>query len=243
MNTNVAKLLRLVGIGFEFKAELGRFFASALANPFFSAYNSAPNTPAARTALLAAYNAAGPSMSFSTEKYAYELLSYLAQAIVADDDFSAPQKTALNKQVLSAQRYVGIDEGDHESYHFMVEAYKLAAQIANLISTSLSGRIVTLTLVGGGTGLTTDGTVGTATGLVVNIETQSGSPPVGYTLATGTVNITSGVVTTITAITTGGNGFTVGEVVTLKPSTTAPGQSGATFTTAATATVASILDI
>jgi hypothetical protein len=242
MNTNVANLLRLVGIGFEFKLELGRFFSSALANPLVSAYNSAPNTPAARTALLVKYNTAGPSMSFSTEQYTYELLALLAQIVDANDDFSAPEKAALNKLVLSTQRYVGIDEGDHESFHFMVEAYKLAASLASLIGAA-TGQIVTLSLTAGGDGFTIDGIDEDVVGLVVNVETQDGTPPVGYTMGRATVTVVAGEVTAITAITQGGNGFVVGETVTLEPRTAEAGQSGATFVLAATATVTQILDI
>lgn len=242
MNDSASNLLRLVGIGFEFKRELGNFFTAVLANPTVSAYDSAPNTPTARAALLAAYNRTGPSMAFSTVENAYDLLAYVVEATEGDDDVSPEDSDELNSLVLSAARYVGMDEGDNEHFHFMVEAYKLARKLADVL-TLVDGAITSLSLLTGGSGITTDGVTDTATGVVFTVETLRTSPSVNYEDASVEAEIDGGVIVAIESITGAGDGFLVDETVTLTVDTTAAGQASATQTTDATANVDAISDI
>lgn len=240
MITSVQKLLRLVGIGYEFKLELGRFLELVLTDPYIESYDETGNTPEIREGLYEAYLRTGPSMSFSTEEYAYKLLKLIAEVIVDDDDASTEEKAELNRLVLSAQRYVGIDEGDHESFHFMVEAYKLSAKIAELI-TGVTGGIVTLLLLTPGAGYTIDGTDNTETGVEVLFALQGEGAPAPS--AEGLANISAGAITSITSITGSGDGYRVGDIVDITINTTIVGQEDATVVTRATARVTSVADV
>jgi hypothetical protein len=238
----VAKLRRLVGMQYEYKLEFQNFLTAALAIPSVLSYNSGGNTPAARSALVTTFIGCGPTMIFEAKRAAYGALELITEALAADDDVSPTDAAALNALLINTTRFVGIAEGDGEDYHFMVEAYKLAKEISEVVDgTVIRGSIATLTLTTVGTGFTTDGTDDTAEDVVFIASSTAPSNPSNYQAAILTAEIIDGEIDSLTLITDGGEGFAVGQVVQLDISTEGA-QSGATQTTPATATVLTITD-
>ena len=240
MQESIAKLLRLVGIQYEFKLELRAFLAAAVASPLVSGYNVGANTPASRTAALLQFNQAGPAMSFNAKKAAYETLELVCGAIIANNGVSSQNADDLTDKLILATRYAGLPEGDGEDYNFMVAAYKLCAEIQRIAEDAIFGPIVTLTLGSGGSGFTTDGIDDTATEVVFVASSTEVSDPVGYSDASIEGTIAGGIITALTLVADGGEGFFVGQVIQLDIDTAAAGQAQGTQTTSATATVASI---
>jgi hypothetical protein len=236
-----ATLKRLVGIQFEFKRELKNFFTTALANKLVLEYNSNGNTPSARTALKDKFVACGPSMGFEARKFAYGTLELIVKALVNNPDVPTdPYVNRLNSQLVNIARYVGL-EGE-ANFHFMVAVHQLSVTISDILTNVVPvGAILTLTLTTGGTGYTTNGSTSTATGVKFSgtLAVQNRPSPSQYVAAAITGNISSGVITTITAITSGGNGFAVGSVISLSVDTSQAGQTGGTGT-GGTATVNTI---
>lgn len=234
-------LKRLVGIQFEFKRELQTFFTDSLAEKLVLDYNSGSNTPSARTAIKNKFVACGPGMGFEARKFAYGTLELIVNALVNNPDVpSDPYVTRLNSQLVNIARYVGL-EGE-ENFHFMVAVHQLSVTISDILDNVVPvGAILTLTLGAGGSSYTTDGTVDTATGVKFSgtLAVQNRPSPSQYVAAAITGSITSGAVTALTAITSGGNGFAVGSVISLAIDTAQAGQSGATGS-GATATVNTI---
>jgi hypothetical protein len=236
------KLRRLVGLEFGYKIELQTFFTSVLANKLVQEYNQTGNTPASRTALYNKFVECGPSMGFSAKKYAYGVLELIIQALVNNPDVPTnPYKNSLNTRLVDVSRYVGIaGEGD---FHFMVAVYKLSEVLSSIMdNVTPVGPILTLTLTAQGTGYTKNGAgTGTATGVVFNaILAPANQPdPSQYVAAKVIGDISSGNVTTITSVSSGGNGFAVGSIVSLTVDTAYAEQSGGTGS-GATATVNTI---
>jgi hypothetical protein len=242
MNAIAAKLRRLIGIQYEYKLEFQNFLTTALAQYIVSDHDVGGNTPAARQAFVSTFIGCGPSMIFEAKRAAYGALELITEAIAADDDVSPADAAALNALLINTTRFVGIAEGDGEDFHFMVATYNLAKEIARVLEeTTIFGSIVTLTLLTPGSGFTTDGTEDTAEDVVFVVSSTESSDPANYADAGVEAELIDGEIDTITLITSGGEGFFEGQVVELNIST-AGGQSGATQTTAATATVVSIAD-
>jgi hypothetical protein len=242
MNAIVAKLRRLIGIQYEYKLEFQAFLEAALSDTTVANTDTTGNTPAIRQGLVDTFIGCGPTMGFEAKRAAYGALELITEAIAADDDVAAGDATALNALLINTTRYVGIAEGDHEDYHFMVATYNLAKEIARVLDvTTVYGGIATLTLDDPGSGFTTDGTIDTAEDVVFVVSSTETSDPSVYTDAEVTAEIIAGEIDTLTVITDAGEGFVVGQVVQLDISTDGT-QSGATQTTPATATVTSIVD-
>lgn len=239
---SITTLKRLVGIQFEFKRELQSFFTTTLANKLVLDYDSAPNTPSARNGLKTSFALCGPAMGFEAKKFAYGTLELIVDALVNNPDVpTAPYENNLNDQLVNITRYVGI--AGEEDFHFMVAVYNLCATINNILeNVTPVGPILTLTLAGGGTGHTTNGTTSSATNVVFKVTLAPGdqTDPAQYAVGSIRATIASGVITTITQLVSGGGGFAAGDVVTLEIDTAAAGQSGATFATRGTATVATV---
>lgn len=236
---SIATLKRLVGIQFEFKRELQEFFTTTLANKLVLEYDSAPNTPTARNGVKNSFVLCGPAMGFEAKKFAYGTLELIVDALVNNPDVPTdPYVNTLNDQLVNITRYVGI--AGEEDFHFMVAAYNLCATIDSILeNVTPVGPILTLSLTTGGTGHTTDGTIDDATGVVFKVTLAPGSQtdPAQYAVGSVQATIASGVITAITQLVSGGDGFAAGDVVTLEIDTAASGQSGATFSTRGTATV------
>jgi hypothetical protein len=223
---SVANLKRLVGIQFEYKRELQEFLSTALASSLVSGYNSSPNTPAERASLLNKFVLCGPSMGYEAKKFAYGTLEFIVEALVNNVGVPAGYVSSLNGQLVNVTRYVGL-EGE-EDFHFMVAVYNLGYTISSIIDSV--GPILTLTLGLGGSDYTVDGVDEDETSVVflVTLSPENQTNPEQYEPAKVEATIAGGVITAITAITDGGNGFAIGDVVSLEIDTTEPGQTDAT---------------
>lgn len=238
---SITKLKRLIGLEYGYKLELQTFFSTVLANKLVLEYNQTGNAPADRTALYGKFVECGPSMGFSAKQFAYGLLELIIEALVNNPDVPTdPYKNSLNVRLVDVSRYVGIaGEGD---FHFMVAVYKLGVVLSSILdNVTPVGPILTLTRTAQGTGYTTNGTTNTATGVVFNATLAVGDriDPAQYVAAKVIGNISSGLVTTITSVSSAGNGFAVGNVASLTVDTSAAGQSGGTGS-GATATINTI---
>jgi len=212
-------LHRKIGMEFEYKISFQEFLTEAIASPLVSSYSSGGNTSAARTAAKNKFVACGPSMGFEAKKFAYATLELVVGALVANANVPVADKTVLNDQLVNVTRYVGM-EGDGD-FHFMVATFNLAEAISAVIAEVVPapqapvGEIVTLTLLDGGSGYT-DTLDGTADGeITVAFNSTESTNPAGYTAGAGTVSIATGEVISIDAITDGGAGFKVGQIVTI----------------------------
>lgn len=219
-------LYRTLGIQFEYKIKLQEFLSEAHTDALVSSYSSGSNTPANRTALYNSFVKAGPTMGFEAKKAAYGLLEYVCQALVANADVPAADKTVINDLLVNVTRYVGM-EGE-EDFHFMVATFDLAEVISGIVGEVVPapqapvGAIDTLTIADGGSGYTTDGVTDTGA-VAILIESTETNNPAGYTAAEGTATLTGGEVTDI-SVSDGGVGFKVGQIVTITvDNVTSPG--------------------
>jgi hypothetical protein len=224
-----ATLKKLVGIQFEFKRELQTFLTNALANKLVLEYNTGSNTPAARTSLRNDFVLCGPSMGFEAKKFAYGTLELIVDALVNNPDVPGNYVSRLNDQLVNVTRYVGI--AGEEDFHAMVAIYDLSVVLTEILdNVTPVGPILTLTRSSGGTGYTVDGTDNNETGVVFLATLALGdrTDPDQYAAATVEATIVGGVITALTAIVDGGDGFAVGDVVSLEIDTSEAGQEDAT---------------
>lgn len=234
-------LYRTLGIQFEYKIKFQEFLDEARTDALVSSYSSAPNTSANRLALYNDFVKAGPTMGFESKKAAYGLLEYICEALNANADVPAADKTAINNLLVDVTRFAGLT-GD-EDFHFMVATFNLAEVISAIVGEvvpapqSPVGSLVTLTLEKQGSGYTTDGTATSGT-VSIKIESTETTNPAGYAFGVATATLTAGKITAIGAITTTGGGFKVGQIVALNVNTAV--STGATQKIAALAQVASV---
>lgn len=226
---SAATLKRLVGIEFEFKSELQTFLTNALANKLVLEYDTGTNTPASRTSIREDFVLCGPSMGFEAKKFAYGTLELIVDALVNNPDVPSSYVTRLNDQLVNITRYVGIaGEGD---FHFMVAVYDLSVVLAEILdNVTPVGPILTPTLDDGGSGYTIDGTDEDETDVVFLATLALGdqTDPDQYAAATVEATIVGGIITALTAIVDGGDGFAVGDVVSLEIDTSEAGQESGT---------------
>lgn len=234
-------LYRTLGIQFEYKIRLQEFLNEARTDSLVSSYSSGSNTAANRLALYDSFVKAGPTMGFEAKKSAYGLLEYICEALNANADVPAADKTAINSLLINVTKYVGI--AGEEDFHFMVATFNLAEVISAIIAEVVpapqapTGGLVTLALEKQGSGYTTNGTVTSGT-VSIKIESTETTNPAGYAFGVATATLTAGKITAIGAITTAGGGFNVGQVVALNVNTTV--STGATQKTAALAKVVAV---
>lgn len=225
-----ATLKKLVGMQFNYKLELQSFLTTVLANKLVLEYNTGANTPAARTSLLNQFIGCGPTMGFEAKKFAYGTLELIVDALVNNPDVPAdPYTNSLNAQLVNITRYVGI--AGEEDFHFMVAVYNLSVTLSDIIgNVTPVGPILTLTLDDGGSGYTIDGVDEDETDVVFLATLALGdqTDPDQYAAATIEATIAGGVITAITAITDAGDGFAVGDVVTLTIDDSVAGQESST---------------
>jgi hypothetical protein len=229
-----------LGIQFEYKIKLQEFLNEARTDSLVSSYSSGSNTAANRLALYNDFVKAGPSMGFEAKKAAYGLLEYICEALNANADVPAADKTAINNLLVDVTRYVGI--AGEEDFHFMVATFNLAEVISGIVAEVVPapqapvGTIVTLTISKQGSGYTTDGTVTTGS-VAVLIESTEDTNPAGYLPGEATATLTAGKVTSL-ALVDGGDGFEVGQIVAINVDTVT--SAGATQKTAALAKVTAV---
>lgn len=227
-----ARLKRLVGIEFEYKASLGDYFTTLLANKLVLEYSETGNTPAIRSGLLVKYKTCGPSMGFSAKEFAYGILELVVDALVNNPDVPTdPYANALNDQLVNVTRYAGIaGEGD---YHFMVAVYNLSVTLSSILGNVVPvGPLVSLGAITPGSGYTVDTEEpegDNATGVVFRayLELANQTDPDQYSEASLEGTIVNGAVTAITDIADAGDGFAVGDVLLLEIDTETAGQSDA----------------
>jgi hypothetical protein len=230
-------LYRTLGIQFEYKIRLQEFLNEARTDTLVSSYTSGTNTATNRLALYNAFVKAGPSMGFEAKKAAYGLLEYICEALNANADVPAEDKTAINDLLVNVTRYTGLT--GEEDFHFMVATFNLAEVISAIVAEVVPapqapvGGLVTAVLSKQGSGYTTNGTLTTGT-VSVLIESTETTNPAGYTAAVGSATITSGKITAFT-ISDGGVGFKVGQIVAINVNTAV--SAGATQKIAALANV------
>lgn len=221
-------LKRLIGLEFQYKLKLEGVLEDLLDAAPISAYDSGSNTPAARTALLVNYQGCAPALGFSSKQFAYGVLELAIDALMNTPLAPSLPSVAplVNAKMLQVSREVGTEgEGD---FHFMVAV----DQVLELLNQYVDGigPILAVILGVGGSGYTTDGSTDTATGVVfrASLDLADRPDPASYVQAVVVGNISSGVVTTITSITTPGDGFAIGRAAKLTINTSSPGQSGGT---------------
>lgn len=225
-----ARLKRLVGIEFEYKASLGDYFTTLLANKLVLEYSETGNTPAIRSGLLVKYKTCGPSMGFSAKEFAYGILELVVDALVNNPDVPTdPYANALNDQLVNVTRYVGIaGEGD---YHFMVAVYNLTVTLSSILGDVVPvGPLVSLGAITPGSGYTVDTEDpegDNATGVVFRAYLEPADQSDQYSEASLEGTIVNGAVTAITDIADAGDGFAVGDILLLEIDTEAAGQSDA----------------
>lgn len=221
-----ATLKKLVGMQFNYKLELQTFLSTVLANKLVLEYNTGANTPAARTALLNQFIGCGPTMGFEAKKFAYGTLELIVDALVNNPDVPTdPYANALNDQLVNVTRYVGI--AGEEDFHFMIAVYNLSVTLSSIVDgVTPVGPIVTLTLDDGGSGYTVDGADEDEVGVVFlgTLALGDQTDPDQYANAVIEATIAGGVITELTAITDGGDGFAVGDVITLTIDDSVAGQ-------------------
>lgn len=210
-------LSRTLGIEFEFKLKLQTLLGEYQAAPLVQA--EAAEAAAALVALNK-FIGCGPSMGFEAKRYAYGCLEQVVLALVASATVPAADKTALNDQLVNVTYYVGL-EGE-EDFHFMVAAFNLCEVISGILGetetavvegTADEGGILTVLLLDGGSGYTTDGTVDTAASAIFDLD---GTEDAGNgTGATADIELTGGVVTSVTAVVAPGSGYSVGDILVL----------------------------
>lgn len=220
-----ATLKKLVGMQYNFKLELQSFLTATLADQLVATYNTGSNTPAARDSLLASFVGCGPTMGFEAKKFAYGTLELIVDALVNSASVpDNPWNPILNDQLVNVTRYVGI--AGEEDFHFMVAVYNLSATLAQILQITPIGGIATLTLDDGGSGYTVDGADGDEVGVVFlgTLAPEDQSEPGQYADAVIEATIAGGVITALTAITDSGDGFAVGDVITLTIDDSVAGQ-------------------
>lgn len=225
----IARLKRLVGIEFEYKASLGDYFTTILANQLVLEYDDSDNTPSTRSELLNRYKDCGPSMGFSTKELAYGILELVVDALIYNPDVPTdPYVNTLNDQLVNVARYVGIaGEGD---YHFMVAVYNLATTLSEITDGVLPvGPIIELgAVVEGGENYTVDGLDGgNATGVVFRAFLDPADQTDQYSEASLEGTIVNGSVTAISGILDAGDGIAVGDILSLEIDTSEAGQADA----------------
>lgn len=205
-------LSRTLGIEFEFKLVLQTILDEYV--------NSGLVGGTAGASALANFILCGPSMGFEAKRYAYKCFEDIVGALVGSGTVPAADKTALNAELVNVTRYVGL-EGE-EDFHFMVAAFNLCELISGIIGETETavvedvapeGGVVTVVLIDGGSGYTTDGTIDTAPSVIYKLEgTEDADNGTG---ATADVEITGGVVTSITSVATPGSAYSVGDILVL----------------------------
>ena len=210
-------LHRKIGMEFEYKISFQEFLSEAIASPLVVSYSVGGNTAAARTAAKDKFIACGPTMGFETKKFAYAALELIVGALAANADVPAGDKTELNDHLVNVTRYTGIT-GDGD-FHFMVATFNLAEVISRVVGEVVAapqspvGGIVTIELLSGGSGYT-DGN--DDAGLInITFESTESTNPAGYTVGEGTAEILDGEVITIDSVDVAGDGFAVGQIVTV----------------------------
>jgi hypothetical protein len=224
------KLRRVIGITFSYKEFFAEFLEDLKTNTQVVAILD-PTQEANLATLIDRYNNCGPSMGFSTKKYAYESLELVCNALAEDASIPEADKSALSSGILDVARYVGI--AGEEDYHFQVATYNLSETISRIIGETVPivpvqstafGGIVTFTVFDGGSGYT-DG-VGTSLELASTEVDDSVNAEVTLDIVSGSVVLGE---YASDVVDVAGSGFYVGQVVTVEDPVNALGTPALAF--------------
>ena len=225
-------LSRTLGIEFEFKLRLQTLLAEFKNDPLVRYANGVSGTEtsqyAAAGTALTKFIKCGPSMGFEAKRNAYAVLEQVVAALKAASQVPASDDTALTNELVNVTRFVGL-EGE-EDFHFMVAVFNLCEVISGIVGevetevvegTAAEGGIVTVTLLDGGSGYTTDGADEDEDPYSVLLAgTEDADNGTG---GKASVVIVGGVITTINSITAAGSAYSVGDVLTLEVDTAVHG--------------------
>ena len=183
---------------------------------------------AAAATALTKFIKCGPSMGFEAKRNAYAVLEQIVLALQASTAVPAADKTALTTELVNVTRFVGL-EGE-EDFHFMVATFNLCELVSGIVGevetevvegTAAEGGIVTVTLLDGGSGYTTDGADEDEDPYSVLLTgTEDADNGTG---GKASVVIVGGVITTINSITAAGSAYSVGDILTLEVDTAVHG--------------------
>lgn len=218
-------LSRTLGIEFEFKLKLQTLLTEFKDDPLVQAQ---AGEAAAAAAALTKFIQCGPSMGFEAKRNAYACLEQIVIALQASASVPAADDTALTNELVNVTKFVGL-EGE-EDFHFMVAVFNLCEVISGIVGevetevvegTAAEGGIVTVTLLDGGSGYTTDGVDEDEDPYSVLLTgTEDADNGTG---GKASVVIVGGVITTINSITAAGLAYSVGDVLTLEVDTAVHG--------------------
>ena len=218
-------LSRTLGIEFEFKLRLQTLLTEFKDDPLVQA--QAGEAAAAATALTK-FIKCGPSMGFEAKRNAYAVLEQVVLALQASATVPAADKTALTSELVNVTRFVGL-EGE-EDFHFMVATFNLCEVISGIVGevetevvedSAPEGGIVTVVLLDGGSGYTTNGsTDGADPYSVLLTGTEDADNGTG---GKASVVLVDGVITAINSITAVGSAYSVGDILTLEVDTAVHG--------------------
>ena len=218
-------LSRTLGIEFEFKLRLQTLLTEFKDDPLVQAQTG--EAAAAATALTK-FIKCGPSMGFEAKRNAYAVLEQVVLALQASTTVPAADKTALTSELVNVTRYVGL-EGE-EDFHFMVATFNLCEVISGIVGevetevvedSAPEGGIVTVTLLDGGSGYTTNGTTDAADPYSVLLEGTEDTD--NGTGGKASVVLAGGVITGINSVTAAGSAYSVGDILTLEVDTAVHG--------------------
>lgn len=225
-------LSRTLGIEFEFKLRLQTLLAEFKNDPLVRYANGVSGTEtsqyAAAGTALTKFIKCGPSMGFEAKRNAYAVLEQVVAALKAASQVPASDDTALTNELVNVTRFVGL-EGE-EDFHFMVAVFNLCEVISGIVGevetevvegTAAEGGIVTVTLLDGGSGYTTDGSDGDEdpySVLLTGTEDANNG-----TSGKASVVLVGGVITTINSITAAGSAYSIGDILTLEVDTAVHG--------------------
>ena len=214
-------LSRTLGIEFEFKLKLQTLLTEFKDDPLVQA--QAGEAAAAATALTK-FIKCGPSMGFEAKRNAYACLEQIVLALQANGNVLVDDQTALTNELVNVTRFVGL-EGE-EDFHFMVATFNLCEVISGIVGevetevvegSAPEGGIVTVTLLDGGSGYTTDGTTDGADPYSVLLEgTEDADNGIN---GKASVVLVGGVITAINSVTAAGSAYSVGDILTLEVDT------------------------
>ena len=214
-------LSRTLGIEFEFKLKLQTLLTEFKDDPLVQA--QAGEAAAAATALTK-FIKCGPSMGFEAKRNAYAVLEQIVIALKASASVPAADDTALTNELVNVTKFVGL-EGE-EDFHFMVAVFNLCELISGIVGevetevvedTAAEGGIVTVVLLDGGSGYTTDGTIDDADPYSVLLTgTEDADNGTG---GKASVVLADGIITGINSVTAAGSAYSVGDILTLEVDT------------------------
>lgn len=214
-------LSRTLGIEFEFKLKLQTLLTEFKDDPLVQA--QAGEAAAAATALTK-FIKCGPSMGFEAKRNAYAVIEQVVGALKASSKVPAADDTALTAELVNVTKFVGL-EGE-EDFHFMVATFNICELISGVVGevetevvegSAPEGGIVTVVLLDGGSGYTTDGTTAGADPYSVLLAgTEDADNGTG---GKASVVLVGGVITAINSITAAGSAYSVGDILTLEVDT------------------------